>query len=319
VTCPRCGRTQPPTGSPHAPSAGAARYCVHCGRVLTGVRWVASPPDAFRPRDAVPHRPHYAGPPAYRAIPRWSLWPWAAPVRAGGDEGPLSPPTAVPASDALRATAGLLRRLACTTAILAVVAALSEGWRYVLLLLSRSSALSAGPLAWSDALVTLSGLLTPVAALATGVVFLRWLVQARGLAADESGTEPARSDRSVVVGSVIPPLTLWVPGAALAEIEHAGSGHDRDARPRPSRTVAVWWGLWAGGVLLGLVTVLHTGDSTQALADGVVLHALVDVVAAATAIATVRVVEHLTELLAPRLREHGRAWVVRVDRSEAPA
>jgi hypothetical protein len=76
--------------------------------------------------------------------------------------------------------------------------------------------------------------------------------------------------------------------------------------------VLAWWASWAAGVVLGVVTVVHGfATSTQALADGVVLHALVDVVAVVTAGATVRVVAHLTELLAPVLRPAGRAWVVR--------
>ena len=182
----------------------------------------------------------------------------------------------------------------------------------MLLVLSRDRALSGVALGWSDVLVTLFGLLTPIAGLATGVVFLRWLLAARGLAAAESGTRPWRSTRLLLLGCVLPPLTLTVPGSTLAEIEHAGAGSDPAVRPTPSRPVLVWWASWATGVVLGLVTVVHGfATSTQALADGVVLHALVDVVAIVTAVATIRVVVHLTELLAPVLRPAGRAWVVR--------
>ena len=182
----------------------------------------------------------------------------------------------------------------------------------MLLVLSRDRALSGVALGWSDVLVTLFGLLAPVAGLATGVVFLRWLLAARGLAADESGTRPWRSTRLLLLGCVLPPFTLTVPGATLAEIEHAGAGADPATRPRPSRPVLAWWATWGTGVVLGVVTVVHDfATSTQALADGVVLHALVDVVAVATALVTVRVVAHLTELLAPVLRPAGRTWVVR--------
>ena len=310
MTCPRCGRAQPPAGSAGTPTPGAARYCVHCGRVLTGVRWVASPPDAFRPRPRGPRPRRYTGPPRYPAVPRWSLWPWPAPASRASGSGPATPPADV----VLRTRAGLLRRLAVTTAVLAVLAALAEGWRYGLLVASRDGALSAAALAWSDAVVTLVGLLAPAAAVATAVVGLRWLLHARGLAAEQSGTRPARSPAAVVVGSLIPPLSLVVPGAVLAETEHAASGLPSGLRPRPSRTVARWWAAWAAGVVLGLVTVVHglLAASTQALADGVVLHGVVDLVAAVTALLTVRVVEHLTELLAPELRGRGRSWVVRL-------
>lgn len=303
MTCPRCGREQPPGAS--------GRSCVHCGRVLGGVRWVATTPDAARPRTPAPRRAPYAGPPRYRSIPRWSLWPWAARPEPGGPDGPLAAPTAPEPTAALRATAELLRSLAVTTALLSGIAALGEAFRYVLLLLSRDRALSGVLLGWSDAIVGIFGLLAPAAALATGVVFLRWLLRAREIAADASGTRPWRSTRMLLLGCVLPPLTLTVPGATLAEIEHAASGYAADRRPAPSRPVLAWWAAWAVGVVLGVVTLVQGfGDSTQALADGVVLHFWSDVVAVVVAWLTVRVTAHLTELLAPVLRESGRSYVV---------
>jgi hypothetical protein len=304
VTCPRCGREQPPGES--------GRFCVHCGRVLSGVRWVASTPDALRPREPVAARLRYAGPPRYRQIPRWSLWPWAARPEPGSPDGPLPPRPAPDPLDGLRIDAALLRRLAITTGLLAGIAFAGEVFRYVLLLLSRDRALSGVALGLSDVVVTLFGLLTPVAALATGVMFLRWLVAGRGLAAGISGTRPWRSTRVLLLGCVLPPFTLTVPGATLTEIEHAAAGRDPAARPVPSRPVLTWWATWAVGVVLGVLTVVHGfWTSTQALANGVVLHAFVDVAAVVTAWATVRVVAHLTELLAPELRPTGRTWVVR--------
>jgi hypothetical protein len=312
VTCPRCGRPQPPPDSPGAPRAGATRYCVHCGRVLAGVRWVALPPDAMRPREPRRRRRPYAGPPRYRATPRWSLRTWM-PAPEPGDDGPLAVPPAREPEEALRGTAGLLVRLAAVTAVLAGIAALAEAWRYGLLVASRSSALSAGPLAFSDALVTLVGLLAPVMALATGAQFLLWLHRARGLAAAISGTRPARRTWAVVAGSILPGPNLTVPGAALAEVEHTASGEPATARPRPSRPVRRWWIAWDVSVVLGVLAVLRgLGDSTQALADAVLLHAVADIAAAVAALATVLVVAHLTELLAPELRPAGREAVLGV-------
>lgn len=303
MTCPRCGREQPPGAS--------GRFCVHCGRVLGGVRWVATTPDAARPRTPAPRRAPYAGPPRYRSIPAWSLWPWATRPEPGAPHGPLARREPPEPTAALRATADLLRRLAVTTALLCGVAALGEAFRYVLLLLSRDRALSGVVLGWSDAIVGIFGLLAPAAALATGVVFLRWLLVARDLAADASGTRPWRSVRMLLVGCVVPPLTLTVPGATLAEIEHAASGAPAERRPTPSRPVLAWWAAWVAGVVLGLVTLVQGfGDSTQALADGVVLHFWCDVLAVVVALLTVRVTAYLTELLAPVLRESGRSYVV---------
>ena len=228
MTCPRCGREQPP--------GETGRFCVHCGRVLSGVRWVASTPDALRPREPAPVRLPYGGPPRYRQIPRWSLWPWATRPEPGSPDGPMAPRTAPDPQEALRAHAELLRQLALTTALLTGVAAAGEVFRYVLLLLTRDRALSGVALGWSDVLVTLFGLLAPVAAMATGAVFLRWLLAARTLAAEISGTRPWRSTRMLLLGCVLPPFTLTVPGATLAEIEHAAAGTDpATARRRPGR------------------------------------------------------------------------------------
>lgn len=315
VDCPRCGRAQPPDA--------ASRYCVHCGRSLSGARWIAHPPGAevpagLRRPGSGPPRGRYRGPPAYREIPRWSLWPWAPPAPGPhapeGADAPAGPPpaTRTPAEE-LRWSAGGVARLAAATGMLAGVAAVAEAWRYGLLLASRGQALSEWPLAFSDALVTLAGLLTPVAAVATGVAFLRWLVRGRRIAADLSGTDPARSTRTVVIGSILPGPNLTVPGSALTEMEHAASGFPPDRRPRPSRPVARWWIAWACSVLLGLLAVLRgLGDSTQALADSVVLHGLTDVAAALTALGTIRMVDHLTELLAPEIRTSGRDHVLAV-------
>lgn len=303
MTCPRCGREQPPGAS--------GRFCVHCGRVLTGVRWIATTPDALRPRPESPRRRSYGGPPHYRDVPRWSLWPWAERPSPGGPDGPLAPREPGEPSEVLHGTAGLLRRLAVTTALLAGIAALGEVLRYVLLLVSRDRALPGVLLGWSDAIVGIFGWLAPAAALATAVVFLRWLLLARTIAADVSATRPWRSTRLLLLGCVLPPFTLTVPGSTLAEIEHAASGLDPDDRPVPSRPVRTWWVAWAAGVLLGLATVVQgNASSTQALADGVVLHFWVDVVAVMTCWLTIRVVEHLTELLAPVLRASGRSYVV---------
>lgn len=300
--CPRCGRAQPPDAS--------SRFCVHCGRSLSGVQWVAEVPAGSRPPAAAPRR-RYAGPPAYREIPRWSLWPWASAEPAEDPVERRSP------TEDLRALEGLAVRLAAVTAVLAMVAALAEGWRYVLLLLSRSGALSPTPLAFSDTLVALAGLLTPISALATGVVFLRWLVRGREIASAISGTEPARSTLTVVLGSVLPGPNLTVPGAALAEMEHVASGLPTDRRPRPSLPVGRWWAAWAASVVLGWLAVLRGwSGSTQALADAVLLHGLVDVATVVAALMTIRVVEHLTALLAPELRAAGRDHVLAIRPAE---
>jgi hypothetical protein len=91
----------------------------------------------------------------------------------------------------------------------------------------------------------------------------------------------------VLLGWLIPPINLSVPGSVLAEVEHAGLGRPPTEKVRPSRLLLVWWVLWAANVVLFLAAAawsVRTG--VQARADGVVLHALLDLLAAATALVT---------------------------------
>jgi hypothetical protein len=122
----------------------------------------------------------------------------------------------------------------------------------------------------------------------------------REAAAERSGTVPARSVVAVVAGWVVPGLNLAVPGGVLAEVEHSGLDRPPAERPRPARLLLWWWGAWGLSVVLGLVVFLWSfRGGIQALADGVLLHALLDLVCAVTAVLTVRVVRYLSALLEP--------------------
>lgn len=285
-----------PTGGP---------FCPYCGRHLAPLRWTAEPPASATP--ALPPLPRapYAGPPRYRFLPRWGF-----PAQAWVDPDPAGP-----LPDPLRGARTLLNSLVpllWATAVVAVVAAGAETWRYVLLLASRDQALSAGVVATSDALVNAAGTVAPVLALLAGAAMVTWTLRAGAAAAGDAGVRPSRSNRTIVVGWVVPGLNLAVPGSVLAEIEHTASGRPAAARPRPSRLLLVWWLLWGAGVVLGVVVLvwsLRTG--VQALADGVVLHAVLDLLAAATAAVTAVLVVRLTALLGPARRDR-REVVVRV-------
>ena len=86
----------------------------------------------------------------------------------------------------------------------------------------------------------------------------------------------------------------------LAEIEHGALDRAPDRRPQPSRLVRVWWLLWVvGGVIAAVVLAWSWRTGVQARADGVVLHAVLDLVAAATAGVTAVLVGRLTALLNP--------------------
>lgn len=289
--CPRCGRQAP---------AGAGPFCPWCGRYLAALEWVASPPDPgtlpapVRPPAAPPRARRYTGPPRYRTAPRWGLpvGPWRPPP--GPDD------VAVPALERARALAGQLVPVLWVTLGACALAAVAEVWRYGLLLASRSDALSASAVGWSDALVRFGGWASVAATLAAGVLLVQWSLWASRAAADRAGTRPARSRRTVLLGWLVPGWNLAAPGSLLAETEHAALELPPDRAPRPSRELLVWWALWVLSVLLAAVTLLwRLRSGTQALADGVVLHAWLDALAAVTAWRTVRVVRRIGALLEP--------------------
>lgn len=262
------------------------------------VRWVASPPPGVWPRRRVAGRPQqYTGPPAYPSPPRWGFpnLTWRFPTAVPG--------TASDAPTPLQRLRVLARGTAASLwvfALLALVAATGEIWRYVLLVQSRDSALNTGVVEVSDALVVTAGLLMTILSLLPAGLTVWWLFVARLAAADEAGEEPPRSSRQVALGTLLPGLNLVLAGSILAELEHAVLRRPSTSRPAPSRLVLGWWGVW---VLNWLVLVLaiwwRFRDGVQAQADSVVLIALVDLSAAALAVLTALVVRRMTALLAP--------------------
>ncbi|HEY0640909.1 MAG TPA: DUF4328 domain-containing protein [Pseudonocardiaceae bacterium] len=298
MQCPRCRRTQPPE------YAGRGS-CVHCGQFLAGgIDWVAWPPGGYQVRG--PRRtPRYTGPPSYPVPPRWGfpLVTW----RRSTSIEPV-PATARQRARSLAGTAQPLLWLAAGTSLLGAAA---EVWRYLLLLDSRADALPAGRLRLSDALVTTGGVVSLAACALAGLVTLLWVLRAVPASAELAAARPARSTRELLLGWLVPGLNLFVPGSTLAEIEHAVLRRPAGERPRPSALLRAWWTAWVAGCLLVVLTLLWSlRGSTQAQADGVLLHALTDLVAATTAVLTVLVVRTLTGLMQPARPGRSRRMVV---------
>ena len=308
--CPRCGRQAP---------SGIGPFCPWCGRYLAALEWVASPPDpgtvpeSVRAPSAPPRARRYPGPPRYRTPPRWGLpvGPWRYPP--GPQDGP------VPVLERVRGLSAQLVPVLWVTLGACALAAVAEVWRYGLLLASRADALSASAVGWSDALVWFGGWASVAATLASGVLLVQWSLWASRAAADRAGTRPARSRRTVVLGWLVPGWNLVAPGSLLAETEHAALELPAGRTPRPSRELLVWWALWGVCVALAAVTLLwRLRSGTQALADGVVLHAWLDVLAAVTAWRTVRVVRRISGLLEPSPQGR-RELLVRPSQATGPA
>ncbi len=282
VTCPRCRRTAPLVGG---------RFCPYCGAHAL-LEWVAEPPPSTRPAPPPPPRRPYTGPPRYAFLQRGGLpvGPWRRP-----------PGPAVPDPVRLaRSAAGTAVPLLWATASVALVAVGAELWRYVLLLASRVDALDATAVAVSDALVLAAGTVGVVGTVFAGVLVVLWSLRAVAAAAAVGGVVPARRPREIVLGWLVPGVNLAVPGAVLAEIEHAALGRPAGERPVPSRLLRVWWGLWIASVLATAAVALWSlRTGVQAQADGVLLHAGLDLLAAVTAGVTARVLAYLTTLLIP--------------------
>lgn len=292
----------------------------------TRTEWVATPPGGTRPvqRRRPPRR--YTGPPSYPAVPRWGFpqlawrWPLALPGRVRAD----------PVERVLSLSATAVSTL-WVTAGLAGVATVAEVWRYVLLLRSRSGALSRTNLAFSDALVITTGVMTWLLGILSGVVVVLWALRARSYAAEQVEVRSARSDWQFVTGVLVPGLNLFVPGSALAELEHTvlirENTRDPGTRPKPSWLVKLWWAAWDASLVLGWGAFLWGFlDGVQAVANGVVLHAWTNAAVVVLAVVTIHVVKYLTRLLTPvdttavpRLRVLGVRGAPAPPRPERPA
>ncbi|GAA0224077.1 DUF4328 domain-containing protein [Saccharothrix mutabilis subsp. mutabilis] len=261
------------------------------------VDWVASPPAGAYPhrRLAPPPRP-YAGPPSYPVPPRWGfpLLAWRWPTSVTGDAAEVD---SVEQVQRLARTAFHVLGLAALTLLWA---AGSEIWRYVLLLQSRYGALSPTTVDVSDAMLRSASVLALIMVVG-GVVFtLLWLRRARAAAASAAGYAPSRSDTEVLVGVLVPGVNLVLAGSVAAELEHAALRLPASARPSPSRLVRWWWGLWVAAGLWTVFTVAWSfRSSVQALADGVLFHAVSDLLATAVVVLTMLLVRRITTLLLP--------------------
>lgn len=295
--------------------------------------WVAWPPGGYQVRG--PRTPpRYTGPPSYPVPPRWGfpLVTWRRPTSFE--------PVPVSNRHRARSLAATAQPLLWLAAAICLLTAAAEIWRYTLLLDSRADAVPASQLRMSDALVVTGGVVSVLACGLSALVVLAWVVRAYPAAAELAGVEPSRSRRQLIAGWLVPGVNLSVPGSTLAELEHAlqHPGGSRPAtgaapgrpttrlasngtptyqqrgparRPEPSALVAAWWAAWVASAVLSTVTLLWSlREGTQALADGVVLHSVADVLAATTAVLTAVVVHRFTVLLRPAVPGKARRRIV---------
>lgn len=284
-----------PATSPFAPPSGASRTwvcpwcrvrqvdagwprCANCG--LPRHRWVAHPPPGGAPAKAVPApEPRYAGPPSYGGRPpRWAFPPvvWQEANESAGDERRPADPSGV-----LRAAA----LTAAVTAVVTLVAAAAESWRFALMLEGRTKVLS-GTTVWSsDVFVAAAGSGAVAATIGALVVSAVALVRTHSVAALRLGQTPSRSRVAVLSRLLVPGWNLYGAGQIVTEIDRLlGAERATDGRSRASRLTVCWWVSWiASAALMTAALVRGIGGSLQAIADTVELHIAVDLAAAACA------------------------------------
>ena len=262
------------------------------------VDWVATPPPGAYPQPSRrSQRLSYGGPPNYPVPPRWGFpllawrWPTAVPGTVDGADS----------VDNVRRLGKSVQNTLWLLVVLAVWAAGSEIWRYVLLALSRFGALDSGVVTASDAMVVSSAALTFVCWGLALVLTVLWIRRARNVAAPLVGYGPSRSGVTSLLLLLVPGVNLVVPGSVLAELEHAVERRSATERPRPSKLLRWWWGSWVASGLMFWIIVLwqNLTSSTQALADGVLLHAFADLLLAGVAVATALFIRRITTLLLP--------------------
>ena len=222
-TCWYCGSVQP-----HSYAPGRYVACVYCGVDLARqpglqTRWVATTPPNTpagpRPRRI---RARYAPPPPYRTPPRWGFQPsvWMQPAPPG------PPPPPAPVRDLRSASV-----LATATAVLYVVAAAAEAWRFALLMRGRTEVLWEPTVRFSDALVTAAGWVALIAAIATALSLLPTTARTIEFAARRAAVRPTRTDGQRLRLLLIPGWNLYGAGVVFGEIDGLLRLPIRDDRP----------------------------------------------------------------------------------------
>ena len=169
---------------------------------------------------------------------------------------------------------------------------------------ARSLAATVVPLLWATA---------TVAVVAAGAEAWRYALLLASRDGALSADAVAASDALVTsAGTIVPVLALLAGALVVLWSLRAGQAAAEQAGVRPSRLLVVWWALWVTGIGLAVVVLLWSlREGVQARADGVVLHAVADALAAVTAGVTAVVVVRLTRLLGPAVARR-RELLVRV-------
>ncbi|MGA9873702.1 MAG: DUF4328 domain-containing protein [Rhodococcus sp. (in: high G+C Gram-positive bacteria)] len=291
--CPRCHGVLLSPVSAQAPAQGRRNF-----------KWVARAP---RTRTAASTRtvsPGKTPTPKYDEIPRWGL-----------TDRPVGPREE--RETRLKRWASAAPGLLTLVGALLSLAVVAELVRYSVLLYNRTRLVGQTTVITSDALVFFAEIAAIVIGVAAAVASACWLVRARRAVYERAGSRDPRSARSILLGCLVPVLSLVMPGVYLTEVVNVRGGTDQH---RLLVLVRIWWATWiANWLLIVAASLWRLRDSLQAQADGVLLAALVAFVGAALAVATIGVIRGVDGL---RWRGTARPaptrWVVATTRATTP-
>lgn len=276
--CARCHSKWPVVSAP-------ADWCPRCGGVLLApsakdtppenrnFHWVARRPGSRTRAGGLVPRPRTSTP-RYSSTPDWSL----------PDPPPDSAPQVMSRVDGLAERApGLL----VATAILFIVAALAEIARYALLIYNRTRLVDSLVVQISDIAVWTASVAAALVGAWTAVACAAWLVAARRKHFARQKLADPRSPRRVFAGCLVPGVNLVMPGVMLTELT-------AQSVPRVRRLARVWWVSWAASVALVIAALLwRRAESLQLMADGVLVYAWTDFVAAGMALLTLTLIRSI--------------------------
>ncbi len=292
VWCPRCHGVLLSPVSIGAPAQGVRNF-----------KWVARAPRKKSGKPRSSSKPRNSETPRYDEMPRWGLVDRPIPEPDDGESRIERWAVAAP---------GLL----ALTGSLLLLAAAAELLRYGILLYNRTRLVDSTTVIISDAFVSFAGLIAIVIGVSAAVASACWLVSRRHSVFERADMRDPRSIRELIIGSLVPGLSLVMPGVFLTELVAVRGGADR---ARLLVAVRIWWGLWVfDWALIGAAIWWRTRDSLQAQADGVLFYAFVSLVGACLAVWTIRVMRGVDDL---RWRGTNRAapkrWVVASGRASA--
>lgn len=287
------------TASPASRPSAARGWQRTPPRLPPGFRWIAVRPGAAPPprRGRRPLGPT----PRYAVMPRWGLADRVQPTAAQAG-GPTRPGP----------SAAKIRTTLFVSVLVLGVAALIYVVRYVLLIINRNTLLNSWVAAGADWLGVLASVAAIAAVLASGALFILWLIARRAAVFAHHGLPEPRSTRALWAGCVVPLANLlWAPvyviELAILEEHYA----------RIRRQIVEWWIAWVASYLVS-VFAMATSFSTdaQGIANNTITMVFAYLLAALTLAAAARVFEGFERK--PVERPAHRWVVVAEDRPPTP-